>query len=125
VNVIGNYSGTVLFDEPGHSVAFEVEADGPWTISIKPLASARVWNPAGGLSGRGDDVVRLSPASEGLVTLSLTHDGESNFAVTSYGADDRNLLVNEIGVFAGEVALPAGTLLLQVEADGSWTGTPG
>jgi hypothetical protein len=125
VNVIGSYSGTVLFDETGHSVAFEVDADGPWTISIKPITSARTWNPAAALTGRGDDVVRLSPASDGLVTLSLTHDGESNFAVTSYGADDRSLLVNEIGPFAGEVALPGGTLLLQVEADGSWSGAPG
>ena len=125
VNVIGNYSGTVLFDATGHSVAFEVGADGPWTVSIEPLASARAWNPASALTGSGDDVVRLSPSSEGLVTLALTHDGESNFAVTSYGADDRSLLVNEIGGFSGEVALPGGTLLLQVEADGSWTAAPG
>ena len=38
VNVIGNYSGTVLFDlgRDDHSAAFEIDADGQWTITIKP-----------------------------------------------------------------------------------------
>ena len=42
VNTIGNYTGTVLFDEQEgqHSVAFEVTADGPWTITIRPVSDA-------------------------------------------------------------------------------------
>jgi hypothetical protein len=125
VNEIGNYAGTVLFDVVDHSVAFEIEADGPWRIEIKPISAARAWNPSQKLIGKGADVLLVSPHSSGLVTLDLTHDGESNFAVTSYTADSRDLLVNKIGQFAGQVLLPDGTLFLQVEADGSWSGTPG
>ena len=44
----------------------------------------------------------------------------------AYTADgNRELLVNEIGNYAGEVFVPEGTILLTVEADGAWTGTPG
>jgi hypothetical protein len=125
VNEIGNYAGTVLFDVVDHSVAFEIEADGSWRIDIKPISAARAWDPSERLIGKGADVVLVSPPSSGLVTLDLTHEGESNFAVTSYTADSHDLLVNEIGQFSGQVLLPDGTLLLQVEADGSWSGTPG
>ena len=78
------------------------------------------------LKGTGDDVVIVSPASSGLVTLHLTHRGEANFAVESYtnnGGSD--LLANEIGHFAGQVLLPNGTVLLAISADGAWTATPG
>jgi hypothetical protein len=42
----------------------------------------------------------------------------------AYTADDRSLLVNEIGKYKGEVLLPDGTVLVTFEADGAWTGTP-
>ena len=47
VNVIGNYSGTVLFDTGAndHSVAFSINADGTWTITIKPLITSKRWDP--------------------------------------------------------------------------------
>lgn len=128
VNVIGKYKGTVLFDESSdeHSVAFEVDAEAAWTIVVKPIEQARAWNPTTVLKGTGDDVLRVSPPSAGLVTLQLTHSGRSNFAVQSYSLDgDSDLLVNEIGKFKGEVLLPDQTALLTVEADGAWTGTPG
>ncbi len=63
VNVIGNYSGTVLFDAGAdeHSVAFEIDADGAWTITVKPVTSAKTWNPTTILKGTGDSVYRLVP----------------------------------------------------------------
>jgi hypothetical protein len=109
-----------------HSVAFEVDAEAAWTIVVKPIEQARAWNPTTVLNGTGDDVLRVSPPSAGLVTLQLTHSGRSNFAVQSYSLDgDSDLLANEIGKFKGEVLLPDQTALLTVEADGAWTGTPG
>ncbi len=127
VNEIGNFSGTVLFDESvgQHSVAFKVTSSGTWTITIKPVTAARVWNPATKLTGKGDDVVQLQPAASGLMTLTISHAGASNFAVIAYGPGGSELLVNEIGRYSGQVLLPDGALLLSVEADGSWTGTVG
>ena len=86
VNEIGNYAGTVLFDEAAgeRSAAFEITADGTWSITIKHPSKARPWNGASQLSGTGDDVVRVSPATAGLTVVQLQHAGESNFAIHSY-----------------------------------------
>jgi hypothetical protein len=123
VNTIGVYSGTVLFDEQGHSVAFSVEADGAWTAVIKPIELARAWNGATTIGGHGDDVVRVDPPTSGLSTTTMIHNGASNFAVWSYGLYSVDLLINEIGAYSGEVLLADATVLFEVTADGDWSMT--
>ncbi len=126
VNTIGAYAGTVLFDASDeHTVAFEIDAAGPWTIIVKPVSSARIWDGAATLTGTGDDVVRISPASSGLVTLDLAYQGKHNFAVMAFSGDESELLANEIGPFTGQVLLPDGSMLLTVRAAGPWSATPG
>lgn len=122
-NVIGPYSGTVLFDEGSgvHSVAFDVDADGAWTIVIKPISAARVWDGLANLTGRGDDVVIVNPPSSGLTVTTIAHQGEANFAVWAYGGSGTDLLVNEIGAYSGDSLLADGTFLLEINADGSWS----
>lgn len=125
VNTIGPYSGTVLFDESDqHSVAFEVTADGSWTITIKPLTAAFAWDGTAALTGTGDDVARIEPNISGLVSAQVTHSGESNFVVIVYSADGPDLLVNEIGNYSGEVLIGAGAFFLEITADGSWSVAP-
>jgi hypothetical protein len=128
VNTIGNYKGTVLFDVGGdeHSVAFAIDADGTWTATIKPITAAKVWDPKTTLAGTGDNVYQIAPPSSGLVTLTLTYSGNENFIVHSYTLDGIEGLANEIGKFKGEVVLPDGSILFEVDADtGKWTATPG
>ncbi len=126
VNVIGAYAGTVLFDanEGEHTVAFKITSSGSWAITIKPVASARRWDGKGQLRGKGDDVVIVSPATSGLATAAIAHTGKSNFYVTAYAPDGRDLLVNDIGEYHGEQAFPDGTFLLSIGADGSWAINP-
>lgn len=126
VNTIGNYSGTVLFDESAgsHTDAFEIEADGPWTIIIKPVTEAFRWDGSDVLTGSGDDVAILDPPSDGLKSTTVTHSGSGNFAIWSYSASGTDLLVNEIGNFSGEVLLSDGTFLFEVTATGQWTMNP-
>ena len=123
VNTIGSYSGTDLFDVSSgeHSVAFQVQSDGPWTIVVKPVTSAQRWSGSGTLSGRGDDVVLLTSATSGLSTATITNAGSGNFIVHAYGTSGEALLVNEIGSYRGQVALPDGTMLLEITSDGAWT----
>jgi hypothetical protein len=127
VNVIGSYSGTVLFDAQSgtHSVAFKIGSNGSWNATIKPTSAARPWDGKVKLAGKSDDVVLVNPPISGLSTATFTHNGSSNFAVTSYTADSPDLLINEIGVYTGQVQLPDGTRLLSISADGVWTATPG
>lgn len=125
VNVIGNYAGTVLFDEAAgsHSVAFDVQADGAWTIEIRPVTDAFQWDGGQALAGAGDDVAILSPPSDGLTATTLTHQGDGNFAIWAYGPST-DLIVNEIGPYSGEVLLPSGTFLFEISANGPWTISP-
>lgn len=125
VNTIGNYGGTVLFDEAAgsHTDAFEVEADGTWTITIRPVTEAFSWDGAEQLAGTGDDVVILDPPPAGLQSTTVTHSGDGNFVIWAYGPNT-DLLVNEIGNFSGEVLLPEGTFLFEITATGPWTVDP-
>lgn len=125
VNTIGDYSGTVLFDEESgqHSVAFKVEADGRWKIRVLPVTRAPQWNGNRALEGRGDSVIALNPPSSGLTTTTIRHDGSSNFVVYAYGQTSE-LLVNEIGRYRGESLLPDGTVVLEINADGRWSFSP-
>jgi hypothetical protein len=124
VNTIGAYAGTVLFDIGAgeHSVAFKVKATGLWTISIKPITSARAWDTSAKLTGKGDDVVLLSPPAAGLTSISVVASGKGNFVVQTYGLDGTStLLVNQIGAYSGQVQLPDQSAVLEVNADGSWS----
>jgi hypothetical protein len=127
VNTVGDYSGTVLFDVEGddHSVAFEITADGAWTITVKPVAEAPTWDPSTDRNGTGDSVYLVSPPSSGLVTLDITNEGERNFAVLAYTSVSWDLLVNEVGNYKGQVLLPDDTVLLEITTDGTWSLSPG
>jgi hypothetical protein len=127
VNEIGNYKGTRLFnaDESEGTKALKIEADGSWSIVVKPVAQARQWSGAGRITGTGSDVLIYGGRTDGITTVQIDHKGKSNFVVYSYSTESgRDLLVNEIGRYSGESLLPAGTVVLAVEADGSWTITP-
>ena len=124
VNTIGAYAGTVLFDigSGEHSVAFKIGASGAWAIVIKPITSARIWNTANKLTGKGDDVALVSPPAAGLTSISVVGSGKGNFVVQTYALDGTStILVNEIGPYSGQVQLPDHSALLQVNADGAWS----
>jgi hypothetical protein len=122
VNEIGSYAGTVLFDamEGERTAALKVEADGPWSITMRPVQYARSWDSGKSIKGNGSDVLVVNEVFDGgLATANITHSGSSNFAVFAYG-DSQDLLVNEIGRYKGEVLVPGGTVVLELEADGPW-----
>jgi hypothetical protein len=99
-----------------------VETSGSWTITIKPLSSARLWTAGSTATGKGDDVLLVESPPSGLVTSRITHQGDSNFAVWVYTVDgDRDLVVNEIGNYSGEVQILSGTVLVAVTSEGTWS----
>jgi hypothetical protein len=56
-----------------------------------------------------------------FVARSGGEPGSSNFAVHAYSDSGADLLINEIGKYGGEVLLPSGTLVVEINADGAWT----
>lgn len=74
---------------------------------------------------QGDDIIKLPKgAKSGIVTI--THSGDSNFAVKTLTAEGQwsDLLVNEIGDYSGTVAFNLSRRdkprYLEIVADGSW-----
>jgi hypothetical protein len=117
VNRIGNYQGTVLFNLNGNdTTSLEVTADGAWTITVRSVLSLRQFKGAAA-TGTGDDVI-IYQGEAGAAAL--THNGESNFAVWSYG-DNTDLVVNQIGTYKGTVRWSAGPSVIAVSADGKWS----
>jgi len=117
VNEIGNYDGRVLGPEDAYG-GMSIEADGNWVVQVVPVSQAP--RTSGSVSGTGDDVFFWDGPNRTVAIL--THDGDSNFAVWLYSANGRDLLVNEIGPFAGEGIVDTG--LFQITASGGWTLTP-
>ena len=69
-----------------------IDADGDWTIEIKPVEEARLWQ-ADFISGTGADVLRFEG---GASVLDYTNAGSSNFIVQYHRNPGFDLVVNEI-----------------------------
>jgi hypothetical protein len=120
VNAIGSYSGSrpLLAKEP---VAFDIKADGAWSISIEPMAGGG----APGFSGSGTAVSALfDPPPSG--SWEIQHDGPANFIVWLHCGGGLSLVQNLIGPTRGskELAFEQGDCYWEVEADGNWSLTP-
>ena len=118
VNTIGNYSGTTVygFNTLGKGTQIQVTADGPWSITISPIATA----PTLAAAGSGDAVYLYTGKSG---KLAATYTGTSNFVLQEETgkAFSMGLLVNEIGAYSGTVPLSAGPSVISVTAEGAWT----
>lgn len=123
VNEIGSYDGrrpvnAGWFFEPDLVRHLEIDADGSWSITARPMSKARALSTS--LNGSGDEVVRYEGSAS---TLTSTHDGSSNFIILGFKADGEynELIVNEIGTYSGTDTIDSETDILDIQADGNWT----
>ena len=124
VNEIGGYEGEVALNFGEDPAALRIEADGDWTIDLVHLAEAPRWDGEGIYEDHGDSILIVDGVADGLTPVTLTHDGESNFAIWAWGESYPDLIVNDIGAYEGTTLLPDDSLVLQVDADGTWTISP-
>jgi len=125
VNEIGAYRGKrwINVDDDAQTTQFEIEAAGPWTLTIGTIDQLAHQAPSGKVSGTGDDVIVLGGSA---TKARITHTkGQSNFVVEAYSLDtgQGGLLINEIGGYSGTRPLNA-PALVQITADGTWSNTP-
>ncbi|MPZ13637.1 MAG: hypothetical protein GEU73_04315 [Chloroflexi bacterium] len=116
VNTIGHYAGErpIAGDE---ELVFDVQADGPWTIEINPIASGG--SPT--FDGKGDAVSSyFTPTGTG--PWEISHTGNQNFAVYLHCAGGSTLIQNEIGPVDGSRVVQFGEApcFWEVLADGEW-----
>jgi hypothetical protein len=124
VSVIGRFAGTRLIDGDGHSTAFSVESDGTWSIELNPVSSARTWDLTDRLTGDGSDVVLVLPSTSADRDATIRYDGDSNFVISAYTSAGKVQLLNEVGQLDVPIVLPAGTSLIEVQADAAWSIAP-
>jgi hypothetical protein len=77
-------------------------------------------------TGTGDKATQSFNWPGGLMRMEMTHSGSSNFIIHLVNADDGSIqefAENEIGPVNGSRAFsePAGSYILDVQADGAWT----
>jgi hypothetical protein len=123
VDANGNYTGTVPFNlsKEVQIFAFEITADGPWTVTLKDVLSLEEIRQGSSTTGEGDGVFIY----RGKKTIAnVSHQGQANFSLGSYKRDTFRLLVDETGNYSGKVAWRAGPLMLQISADGAWSIEP-
>ena len=116
----GFYRGSrpLLGDGP---VVLDIDADGPWTVTIEPIGMAS--SPA--FSGAGDAVSGLfDPPSTGPWTVE--HDGQRLFIVWLHCGSGSDLIQAESGPVSGSTVLSFGDgpCYWEVEADGGWALNP-
>lgn len=141
VNEIGSFDGTsaigvrdnnIIGAKPGTHV-LNITADGNWTVLIEqPRPTSGEILPFN-LTGKGCGITPFFVLDEGLTTFEMTHDGDSNFALTLFSASGEyvDLIVNEIGSYSGKQAIGVkhnniigarpGIHILSIIADGKWT----
>jgi hypothetical protein len=71
VGATGPYAGTTLAGLFGSPATLRIEAGGRGSIEFRPILTGRPWNGSGGISGRGDDVLRLDPLPGGPLTATV------------------------------------------------------
>jgi uncharacterized protein with LGFP repeats len=121
VNEIGQYGGTVLFDESNwkgtDTVYLDIQADGAWSINISTVESVPRFDGSFEVLGKGDAVLYYTG---GPRAATLFNNGLSNFIIWAYGRDETDLVVNEIGRYSAVVPM-IGPALYEVSSSGTWS----
>lgn len=99
-----------------------VEHEGPWSVALFPVDTARPISPV--LQGRGDDVVRWD-APAGF--LNVQFNGSGPITVSIHNGVGRRLedLVHEYDHCALRLPMQDPTRYLHIQTDGHWTLTRG
>jgi hypothetical protein len=128
-NEIGKCSGQAALYENGNAKItngiLEVQADGDWTITFRPVSGTTTTN----IKGSGQTVTGIFTATTDRNILTCTHDGSNNFIVMviPYNGPnpyDYESVTNEIGNYSGQklITLTVGEkYYIYVRADGDWT----
>lgn len=115
----GRYAGSRLFDTTPflQTASFEVEAAGPWTITLRSARSAKTFEQD--VTGSGDTVLRYV-GQAGTATVKGGAAGQP-FIVMTHENGFPKLLVTSVGAFDGRKPWPGGPVLVEVQAKGRWS----
>lgn len=119
VNTIGSYDGYLLLLSPISRLS--IESGGTWSVEVLPLVpqNSHLIVIPGTYSGHDDDVLVLIGSPDLATFDAPEYDNFIVYTLTSSG--EKDLLVNEIGPYAGTKILPNNTFMLEIFATGDWS----
>ncbi len=124
-NGVGPFDGSAAYGAVGGTYLLDVQADGPWTVTIRQPrpADAPETRAFQGQSAAASDPFSLP---QGLSRFDMLHQGQGYFSATLLDSDGNmvDLLGNGTGNFQGSTAVSVpqdGIYVLDVQADGPWT----
>ena len=103
------------------AVRLKVEAVGAWTITIKPVSAAPVYD-SGVIKGTTDAVYIYTGSAR---TMNVKYVGSSNFIVSQVDSGFGGAEVNEINSYSGQTPFVEGTQPVTIQARGTWSITAG
>jgi hypothetical protein len=119
VDAIGSYHGVEAMDFDGTNppVRIEVQATGPWSLTLRDAATAPTFGTYA--AGNGDEVLAYNGNSN---TATFAFTGQGNFIVEQYDdtGQSANLLADEIGNYNGVVPIDSSGYIV-IQADGKWS----
>lgn len=121
VNTTDPYNGTTLLDaNRGGTTQLQVQAVGPWSITLTDLRSAPTFDATAPQTGAGDAVL-IYQGPRGVAKIDGNAEGRY-FGVKAYGSSGGgNSLVNTTDPYTGSVPMPAGPAIVVVTAAGNWS----
>lgn len=121
INEIGKFEGAFLCpsESAGNDIELEIKSSGPWTADVVPLG----FQASADMAGSGMVVSDLFPF-DGNYVFDIEHQGQRNFIVRLISDSGTDLVVNEIGNYAGRCKVNVRNAQLGVwvvQGDGDWT----
>ena len=139
IETVGAYDGirahqvspAQLFGLTPGTYLMQITADGDWKVELTQPVWDSGESPPFDWSGTGDDVKGPINLDTGTKSVSVTHNGSSNFVVELVNADGTlaENLVNIVGEYDGSVDVRIHSMIgltpdiygLVITADGGWT----
>lgn len=125
VNEIGTYRGRLLIDMEEDTARLSVDADGQWVIALYPIATQYMmpFEVPGTVENVSPEIYYLDTSSGEIPDLiKFNFKGDGNFVVKAVGADNTELLVNEIDSWEGVIPMWRDAWVVWVEmANGEYT----
>jgi hypothetical protein len=127
-NELGSFSGSEASQTHGGSHVLDVQASGPWTITIEQPRPTSAPETGSYEYQTGKTATDFFNLEQGSKRFDMTHQGNNYFSVWLLDKNGARLpgglLANEVGPYEGSRAIQVprdGIYLLQVEADGPWS----
>lgn len=130
VNEVGSFQGTVSLSDSflggSPNTLMVTQANGPWTIKLRPVESGKFWQTGSRLTGNGDQVLPATGLSAPATYRFTQSTGSSNFIVVTHALDGsmEQVVVNEIGPSDGLYLMQPGFASIEVISDGAWSVAP-